>query len=453
MRRHFPTILLAVVLGGLGAYLYFVEVPTERHKTEQEAKRQKLLTIEEREITGLDVAWPSSSVALEKRDGRWMMTKPVATEGDPREIEAMIRALVLGKVNRVVEEHAANLEPFGLAHPPVTVTVKAGTREERIALGDTGPISSTLYAQRPPEHSVLLTDLAARDFLSKSVFTFRKKELLAIDQSKVDRLRLASPQTEIVLYREEEPGGRPKWKIRFPIETGADQPEVRALVIKLEDLKALAFLDPGPEHDALLKTLTTPEMKLTVHQDGADQTVKFYRTDPAKGEAYAVMTADGPIYRVNPAVVQELKKDLFTLQDKRLLGLEKEQIALLTVKGRDRHFTLINQNDEWVLESRPQDKIDQQKAAIFVSRVAELPAELRVIKHTGPLAPYGLATPSLEITATGKDGKRIGRLILGTKVGGLVYAMGQRLPGVFQARADLLTQVPSEAELLAKPSN
>jgi hypothetical protein len=453
MTRFLPTILLAVVLGALGAYLYFVEVPTETRKSEQEAKQQKLLTIEERDITGLDVSWPSSSVSLEKQDGRWMMTKPIATEGDPREVEAMIRALVLGKVSRVVEEHAANLEPFGLAQPPVTVTIKAGTREQRIALGDTGPISSTLYAQRPPEDSVLLTDLAARDFLSKSVLTFRKKELFAVDQSKIDRLRLASPQSEIVLYREHEPSGRPAWKIRFPIETGADQPEVRALLIKLEDLKALAFIDPSPEHDALLKKLTTPELKVTVHQDGADQTVKFFRTDPAKGEAYAVMAADGPIYRVNPAIVRELTKDLFTLQDKRLLGLDKEQIALLSVKGRDRHYTLINQNDEWVLESRPQDKLDQQKVAIFVSRVAELPAELRVIKHTGPLAPYGLATPSLEITATGKDGKTAGRLLLGTKVGGLVYAMGQRLPGMYQARADLLTQVPTEAELLAKPAS
>src|SRR5439155_10309249 len=53
-------------------------------------------------------------------------------------------------------------------------------------------------------------------------------------------------------------------------------------------------------------------------------------------------------------------------------------------------------------------------------------------------------------TATAKDGKRRSRMALGTSVGGLVYATGQGLAGIYQARAHLLTQIPAKSELLAK---
>jgi len=70
------------------------------------------------------------------------------------------------------------------------------------------------------------------------------------------------------------------------------------------------------------------------------------------------------------------------------------------------------------------------------------------MKQSAPLAPYGLLAPAAEFVATGKDGKAIGKLTLGNQAGNLLYATGQRLQGVFQVRPDLLTQVPSKADLL-----
>ena len=47
--------------------------------------------------------------------------------------------------------------------------------------------------------------------------------------------------------------------------------------------------------------------------------------------------------------------------------------------------------------------------------------------------------------------KIAGRLTLGSQVNNLVYATGDRLQGVFQVRPDLLAQVPTKEDLLAKP--
>lgn len=96
------------------------------------------------------------------------------------------------------------------------------------------------------------------------------------------------------------------------------------------------------------------------------------------------------------------------------------------------------------------EKVSQEVADLFVSRVANLPAEERVMKQSAPLAPYGLLSPTAEFVATAKDGKATGKLTLGSQSGNLLYATGQRLSGLFQVRPDLLTQIPSKTELLGK---
>jgi hypothetical protein len=452
MRRYGLTIVMAVLLAGLGGYVYWVELPTERAKTETEATEKKLLPFTEREITGVTVHSESGDIVLVSKNGTWQMTAPLQTEADTRVVQSMVRSLALGKITRVVEEQATALGPFGLDKPSMTLTLTADSQQEAVSIGESGPISSTLYAMRASDKKVLLTDLSIKDFLNKTLLSFRKKEILPVDSNQVERVRLTYPKTEIVLYRTETKD-KMKWSVRYPIEAPADQPEVRTLLMKLDDLKALAFIDPGPQRDEQLKKLNKPDVRIMLYAGGVDHTVKLYRPDLSSGEAFAVTTPEAPIYRINPIMVKDLTKELFTLQDKRLLGMDGDDIAMLEVKTREDHYTLIRQNNIWVLEDTPQKTLDQEKVALFVSRVVDLPAEIRIVKQAGPLAPYGLTSPTAEFTATGKDGKANGRLILGMRAGGLVYAMGRGLPGVFQARSDLLTQIPLKHELEKTPGS
>lgn len=443
---------MATVLAGLAAYLYFVEFPTEREQVRTDIQAKRILAFEERDITGLTVrsAAGGPEIVLVPDDKRkWKITAPIPTDADTREVNALLRTLLLGTVTRVVEEQAVPLAPFGLEQPSVTLTIIAGDRRESLALGDIGPISSTLYAMRASDKHVLLTDLPPKILVAKTLASLRKKEVLPVVPDQVERLRLSNPKTEVLLERSE---GKDKkvWRIRFPIEARADQPAVRNLLIRLEDLKALAFVDAGPERDKLAARLGQPLVKITVTIGGADQVLKLHQPGPSSGEAYAVTTPEAPLYKINPGTIQDFTKDLFALQDKRLLGMELDQVAMLSVKTRGGRFVLINQGGEWVLEDQPARKLDQQVADLFVARVVDLPAEMRVVKDPGPLAPYGLSTPSAEFAATAKDGTTKSRLVLGNKTSGLMYAMGSGLPGIYQSRADLLNQIPDKDSLFAE---
>ncbi|MDF0644861.1 MAG: DUF4340 domain-containing protein [Nitrospira sp.] len=446
--RYWPTLLMALVLGGLGLYLYLVEFPAKETEERRAVERKKVLLLDQQALTGLTFKTKQGELVFERTAEKgWVMTAPLQTDADQREVQSLIRALVTGSVHRVVEENPTALSPFGLDSPVTTVTITAGATKEALSIGDTGPLSSTLYVLRESDRALLLTDMAPKDFVNKSLMTFRRKDILRVVKGDVDRIRLTYPTTEIVLYNVNEKP-KPKWKIRYPIEAEADLNEVRMLLFRLEDLKALGVVDPGPERDTLAKTLHAPKVKVTIHAADGDQTVKLYQPDPSSGEAIAETTADAPLYRINPTAIRDLTKELFNLQDKRLLGVDAPDIAMLSVKTAGEHYVLINQNGEWVLEDHPTDKVNQQTADLFVSRVVNAPAEERVMKQSGPLAPYGLVSPAAEFVATGQDGKPAGKLSLGSQSNGLVYAMGHRLQGIYQVRADLLKQIPSKKELL-----
>ena len=212
------------------------------------------------------------------------------------------------------------------------------------------------------------------------------QELLQFAQQDVERLRLTYPTTEIVLYAQDEKPKK-KWKIRYPVEAEGDRTQVQALLFRLEDLKALAIVDAGPEREKLASSLTKPKVKITLHAAGLDHIVRLYQPDPASGEAYAQTVADGPIYKVSPSTIKDLTKDLFALQDKRLLGVDAADIAMLSIKTREEQYVLIHQHNEWVLEDQPTEKVRQDVADLLVSRIVNLPAEERVLKQAGPLAP------------------------------------------------------------------
>ncbi len=449
--RYWPTLLMAGVLAALAGYLYLVEFPSQEREEQTQTQAKKLLPFEEADITGLSLKTDSGQIAMVRDTRGWNLTMPLQTEADSREVQAMIRALVTGKVARVVEDKAVALAPFGLESPVTIVTVSAGEKQETFSIGDSGPLSSTLYVLRGSDNKVLLTDLAPKDFINKTLMTFRRKDLLKFTQSDLERVRLAYPSREIVLYQVQA-RPKPKWTIRYPIEAEADQSEVRSLLFRLEDLKAMGIIDSGPERDALAKRLAAPLVKITLHTAQGDQTLKLYQPDPASGEAYAETKPEAPLYRIAPTAIKDLTKELFTLQDKRLLGVDYTDIVMLSVKTREEQYVLINQTGEWVLEDQPTEKLQKEAVDLFVSRVANLPAEERVIKQAAPLAPYGLLSPAAEFTAVGRDGKVAGKLTLGNQVGGLIYATGQRLQGIFQARADILSQIPLKKDLLAKPS-
>src|SRR5207247_420887 len=120
--------------------------------------------------------------------------------------------------------------------PSVAVSLRLASGTQTGRAGDACPLSATRYAKRDDSPKIFLTTLAGRDLLMKSIQEFRRKRVLPFDRLQVTQLKIAGPQETVVLYREGQ-GEKAVWKIKAPVETAADQPEVKSLLFALEDLK------------------------------------------------------------------------------------------------------------------------------------------------------------------------------------------------------------------------
>jgi len=444
------TLFLAVVFVVLGIYVSTIEVPTMEEETAQRAEAQRLLPFDYREVTHLVYTTRTARVEMNRdHRNRWRIINPVKAKGDAREIGNVLRALEIGKISRVIQEAPTTPETYGLRSPYVQIEIRTDASTETLALGNAGPLTSTLYAQRGSDDAIVLTTLSIADFRKKSPYTFRLKDILLFDRTAAERIQLQTPDQNVTLRRGAAfHGPTSHWRFTSPIEGPADPTAVGIFLMTLDDLTATGFIDAEAEKRALLKTFHAPWLTATVHTKHAGYHVAFFQPPTPEEEAYAVTSLNDPLYRIPAHVLNTLPRRAFHLQNKRLFGMEVGEIALLTVNTEAWHYTLIQQHEEWYLEGKESDDVDQKRVKLLVSRIVDLPAELSVRLTQDNLGPYGLASPNVEIVGIDTKGRSRGLLRLGTRETGLVYATGAGLPGVYQARSIILTQIPAPDDLL-----
>jgi len=447
------TLLLALILGGLGAYVYFVDLPQTQETLQQTHQERRLIPFDDRAISHLTMKTREEEIVLMRdKKNRWHITQPLIGPADSREVRKILRALTIGKIQRVIQQKGEDEDQYGLAPPHMILTITAGGTSEEIELGNRAPLSSTLYARKRSDNIIILTTLNSLTFARKSLHTFRRKEILAFDTAQAEKFQIDRGGETVILIR--QPGAHglsPDWSFRSPMKGPADRTTVRLVLRDLEGLQAQGFVDTQLEKEQLLKKLGPPTVRATVHARNREHTVSFYQS-PDVQETYAMTKTENPLYRIAPDIVADLTKEIFNLRDKRLLGMEKQELAILSVRTPTESYTLVNQSGEWVLEDDLSQILNQDVVRLFASRVVNLPAEFRVAKEETSLGRYELDSPKVEIRATDMRGQERGRLLLGKSSKGLVYATGAGLPGVHQARSIILTQIPSRRQLLADSS-
>src|SRR5713101_8417478 len=366
-------VLLLVALG-LGLYLWLVEMPAEQKRLQAETIARKLVDFKEDDVQGFTIISSQGEIAVVREGGRWTIRKPKPMEADATAVGEFLRTLMLAQVSRVVDETGTDLKAYGLDTPRLSVSLRLGSGTQTVRVGDAGPLSATLYAKRDDSPKVLLTTLAGRDLLAKSIQEFRRKRVLPFDRLRVTRLKIAGPQETVVLYREGQ-GEKAVWKIKAPVETAADQPEVKSLLFALEDLKALGFVDDSKERAAKRATLGKPLATITLYEGETDRTVALFLDPRDNTAAYAESTVREPLYQVARAAAKDLAKGLFDLRAKQFIAAEPDQVKTLVIKTGGEEYALSRGEGVWIVDGDPNAKADAARINMLVLRVVRLQAE------------------------------------------------------------------------------
>ncbi len=404
-----------------------------------------VLTFDRGAVTGLDINTPDETLGLVADGGKWKLTRPAARAADGEAVTEFLEKLGAARVKEFAAEAPASLQSYGLDRP-FRVDVQTGRDKDRatktLLVGRVDATKQGVYAMRPGEPSVLLLPEDVWKALPKSMAAVRDKTVVAFDRDKVTKIEIDGAQGTVTLARENN-----QWRIVAPEAMGADQVEAGALLRKLGELKAQAFLTE--DASGIPRYLAKPELRVTMTLEGGGATTVLLAPSPERRgnqpSAYAAVAGSGPLVLVDAAALKDLGRTLNDLRDRRLLGeVEPKDVKRVALKRGTQSMVLERQGDnEWRM-------VEPSKGAAKSARVDDLLYTARALKWKDIVAPrgeeparYGLDPPELEITLQRADGSEIGTVLVGKREGDRVFVRTKTAPAIYTLEARQLGDLPN----------
>jgi hypothetical protein len=416
----------------------------EATKPVSEFRDRTILSIDRKEVSGFDVAAASETLSVEHAGDAWRITKPVALPADTEAIGDMFEKLTAAKVKEFAAEAPPSRATYGLDRP-LRLTIHTGRDKDRasrtLLVGRIDPVKKGVYAMREGETSVLLLPEDVARAIPRTVAALRDKQLVAVDRDKVTRVDVESPKGAVSLAREKD-----RWAITAPQSLPADQVEAGALLTRLRDLRAQAFL--SDDASAVPRVLGKPTVKVTITEPGKAPTTVLLAPSAERRagapSAYAAVAGRGPVVLVDGKALDDFGRSADDLRDHALfVDLQPKDIKRLRVKAGGQTAVLERSGDtDWKL-------LEPAKGAAKSTRVDDIIYGVRALRWKQIVAPsgedaakYGLDAPTLEVVLLKSDGGELARLTVGRRDTDRAYVRTGAGPAIYAVDPGALGPAP-----------
>ena len=323
MRGIWSTLALIVVLGGLGAYIYFVE--SERPAStsvEGEPAREKFFTVETDKINEIRVNYKGQTTLLRKDEAGWKMIEPTAVDADPAEAISLAQAISNLESVREVVDNPADLTQFGLSDPPVIVEFKAeGGVGGSFKLGNKNPTQSEIYAMKDGANSVVLVSAFQESSFTKEPFALRDKRILKFDREKADTLSLDKGGNSMELARSGS-----EWRVVTPVAGRSDYSAVEGFLTRLSSANMATLVDEKPA-DLAKYGLDKPAMTVTIGAGSSKTVLEVGKTE--NDQTYARDASRPMVFTVDSTLQGDLNKSFDDYRKKELFEFRPFYLAKL----------------------------------------------------------------------------------------------------------------------------
>ena len=410
-----------------------------------EFRDKTVLAFEQREVSGLEIDTRDDKIALEQADGRWKMIRPRALPVDADTVRDFLEKLRAARVKEFAADAPSSLQPYGL-DKPVRIELQTGRDKDRatktLLIGRADTAKKGVYAMRPGESTVMLIPDETWTAVPKNVAVLRDKSLVAFDRDKVATIQIESPKGSVTLAKDGD-----RWKISAPQALAADQVEAGAVLFKLRDLKAQAFL--SDDASGIPRYLAKPTVRVSITEQGSStpRTVLLAPSPEQRGgaaSAYAAVAGQGPVVLVDGRALDELGRSLDDLRDRTLLpGLEPRDIKRMRVRVGGQTVVVERSGEsDWKL-------VEGGRGTAKAATVDNLLYGLRALKWKTIAAPtgdepakYGIDAPTLEVTLLKADGSEAGTLLVGKHEGDQTWVKLKAAPAIYSVDAKQLGEAP-----------
>lgn len=404
-----------------------------------------VLAFDRKDVTAVEVVTREETLALEPAGDKWKVTRPLALAADAETVTDFLDKLAGARVKEFVAEAPRSLASFGLERP-VRLAIHTGRDKERATkslwLGRVDGDKKGVYAMRPGETSVLLLPEEVWNVLPKTVGAVRNKVLVEFERDKVTRVDLSSPKGSVSLVREDN-----RWRITAPEPLSADQVEAGAVLAKLRELRAQAFLTD--DASGVARYLATSEVRISVTEQGAPgpTTILLSPSPERRGgqpSAYAAVAGRGPVVLVDGKALGDLARSVTDLRDRTLLSdLQPKEVKRLRLRAGGQAVLLERSGDaDWKV-------LEPARGPAKSTRVEDLLYTLRALRWKEAAVPkaeeparYGLDAPTLEVGLFRADGTEIATVLIGKREGERAWVKTKASPSVYAVESRQLGELP-----------
>lgn len=429
-------IILAALCGGL----YWSNHHKPADATEASADvPPKILAVKEADISKFDLKKNGAEqVGLERNSaGAWHIVSPTPLAADQSAVSSMLGTFSSLNSQRVVEDKAGDLAPYGLNAPKLEVDLtRKDNRTQKLLLGDDTPASNGMYARLDGDPRVFTIPSYDKTSIDKSANDLRDRRLLTVDVDKISQVDLVSKKQEIAFGRNKD-----EWQIVKPKPQRADGSGVDDLVRELADAKMDLAGSDDQKKTASIFAAATPVATAKITAESGTQELQVRKS---KDGYYAKSSVVEGIYKVPSTLGQQLAKNFEDFRNKKLFDLGSNDPDKIEFHDGSKTTFLTKGGEDWWSGSAK--KMDAATVDELLDKIRDLAASKFVDS--------GFSAGLLSLTVTSNGGKRVEKVGI-SKAGDNYVAKREDDPTLYQIDSkaiDDLRKSTDELKPAAAPS-
>lgn len=434
-------IAAAVVLAALAGVLYWSGHHTPSVDTAAVAAKTPptIVSLQQDDISKLEIKKKDGDdVVLDRVGGEdWKITAPKPYLADRDPVSAILYSFSPLSASDVIAEKAGDLKAYGLDAPAVevTATTKDG-KTQKVLIGDNTPTGDAAYAMLAGDSKVFAISTTTKGNFDKGLKDLRDKSLLPADLDKASAVELSGPKLNLSMSHDNG-----QWVVRSPKDFRADPSELDDVVKQIR----AATIDAGASEDDMKKAASmfssgTPVATVKVTDaSGSQAGPQELQIRKNKDTYYAKASAMDGVYKVSDDLGKAVDKTTEEFRDKNLFDFGAEVPQKIEMQDGSKTYTLSRSGEDWMSDGK---KMDPESVDALVRAIRLLKAD--------KLGASGFSNPTISVTVTSNDGKRIEKVQI-AKAGSGYVAKREDNPTLYALTAQLTEDLHKSAEEL-KPA-
>jgi hypothetical protein len=273
--------------------------------------------------------------------------------------------------------------------------------------------------------------------LDKSVNDLRDKRLLTFDQDKLSRVELIAKKQDVEFGRDKD-----QWQIVKPKPLRADGLQVEELIRKLKDAKMdLTVSDEDAKKAASAFASGTPVATVKASDASGTQQLEVRKN---KDDYYAKSSAVDGVHKVTADLGTGLDKGLDDFRNKKLFDFGFNDPNKIEMHNNGKTYAFQKTGEDWFANGK---KLDSTSVQSLLDKLRDFSAS-KFVDFTA------VATPSIDLTVTSNDGKRVEKVLI-SKQGSDYVAKRENEPSLYGLDAktvDDLSKAASDVKEASPPA-